>query len=223
MAISGLGPLGVSASTWASDHIKLLAGREEMKGVEKAQEIAAQVIQDSIAVKQGVLRTMLPDLVQAAEWISDSIRSGGKFILFGNGGSAGDAQHIAAELVGRFELERKPFPAIALTTNTSTLTAIANDYDYDAIFSRQVRAWAGPADIVLGISTSGNSANIVKGLEAAKDQDARTIGLTGEKGGRLASIADLCLKVPSSNTARIQESHILIGHILCSLIEKSLS
>ncbi|HIE66233.1 MAG TPA: SIS domain-containing protein [Nitrospiria bacterium] len=166
---------------------------------------------------------MIPSLIQAAEWISDSISSGGKLILFGNGGSAGDAQHIAAELVGRFELERKPFPAIALTTNTSTLTAIANDYDYDAIFSRQVRAWAGPSDIVLGISTSGNSANVVKGLEAAKDQGARTIGLTGEKGGRLVSITDLCLKVPSSNTARIQESHILIGHILCSLIEKSLS
>ncbi|MEO2054921.1 MAG: D-sedoheptulose 7-phosphate isomerase [Nitrospira sp.] len=194
-----------------------------MKGLEKAQKIAEQAIHDSIAVKQGVLRTMIPSLIQAAEWISDSISSGGKLILFGNGGSAGDAQHIAAELVGRFELERKPFPAIALTTNTSTLTAIANDYDYDAIFSRQVRAWAGPSDIVLGISTSGNSANVVKGLEAAKDQGARTIGLTGEKGGRLVSITDLCLKVPSSNTARIQESHILIGHILCSLIEKSLS
>lgn len=194
-----------------------------MKGVEKAQEIAAQAIHDSIAVKQGVLRTMIPHLVQAAEWVSESIRSGGKLILFGNGGSAGDAQHIAAELVGRFELERRPFPAIALTTNTSALTAIANDYDYDAIFSRQVTAWAGPADIVLGISTSGNSPNVVKGLESAKDQGAKTIGLTGEKGGRLESIADLCLKAPSSNTARIQESHILIGHILCLLIEKSLS
>jgi D-sedoheptulose 7-phosphate isomerase len=194
-----------------------------MKGVEKAQEIAAQAIRDSISVKQGVLQTMIPSLIQAAEWVSDSIQSGGKFILFGNGGSAGDAQHIAAELVGRFELERRPFPAIALTTNTSTLTAIANDYDYNEIFSRQVRAWAGPSDIVLGISTSGNSPNVVKGLESAKDQGARTIGLTGEKGGRLDSIADLCLKVPSSNTARIQESHILIGHILCLLIEKSLS
>ncbi len=194
-----------------------------MERIDKAQEIVARAIQDSIAVKQGVLQTLVSPLIQAAEWVSDSIQSGGKFILFGNGGSAGDAQHIAAELVGRFELERRPFPAIALTTNTSALTAIANDYDYDAIFSRQVRAWAGSADIVLGISTSGNSPNVVKGLEAAKDQGARTIGLTGEKGGRLDSITDLCLKVPSSNTARIQESHILIGHVLCLLIEKSLS
>ncbi|MFQ5579170.1 MAG: SIS domain-containing protein [Nitrospiria bacterium] len=194
-----------------------------MKRVEKAQEIAAQAIQDSISVKHGVLQAMVPALVQAAEWVSDAIQSGGKFILFGNGGSAGDAQHIAAELVGRFVLERRPFPAIALTTNTSTLTAIANDYDYDEIFSRQVKAWAGSSDIVLGISTSGNSPNVVKGLEAARERGARTIGLTGEKGGRLDIISDLCLKVPSTNTARIQESHILIGHILCLLIEKSLS
>ncbi|MFQ5780165.1 MAG: SIS domain-containing protein [Nitrospiria bacterium] len=194
-----------------------------MKGLENAEEIVRQAIDDSIAVKEGVLRTVVPHIIQAAEWISESYRSDGKLILFGNGGSAGDAQHIAAELVGRFELERRPFPAIALSTNTSTLTAIANDYGYETAFSRQVAAWADPGDVVIGISTSGNSPNVVKGIESARMKKAKTIGLTGEKGGQLESKADLCLKVPSSNTARIQESHILIGHILCLLIERSVS
>ncbi|MBI3802382.1 MAG: D-sedoheptulose 7-phosphate isomerase [Nitrospirae bacterium] len=166
---------------------------------------------------------MVPEIAQAADWIVQSYRNGGKLILFGNGGSAGDAQHIAAELVGRFERERRALPAIALTTNSSTLTAIGNDYDYSKIFSRQVEAWAGPADVVIGISTSGNSSNVLEGIATAKAKGAKTIGLTGEKGGKLGSQVDLCLKVPSSSTARIQESHILIGHLLCLLVEQSLS
>lgn len=190
---------------------------------EQADEIIRRTIRESIQVKEGIVRSMIPEIAQAAAWIAEAYRHGGKLILFGNGGSAGDAQHIAAELVGRFERERKALPAIALTTNTSTLTAIANDYDYSKIFSRQVEAWAQPADVVIGISTSGNSPNVLEGIAAAKAKGARTIGLTGEKGGKLASQADLCLKVPSASTARIQESHIMIGHLLCLLAEQSLS
>jgi D-sedoheptulose 7-phosphate isomerase len=190
---------------------------------EQSSEIIRRTIQESIQVKEGIIRTMIPEIAQAAEWIAQSYRNGGKLILFGNGGSAGDAQHIAAELVGRFERERRALPAIALTTNTSTLTAIGNDYSYDKIFSRQVEAWAQPADVVIGISTSGNSPNVLEGIAAAKSKGAKTIGLTGEKGGKLAFQTDLYLKVPSSNTARIQESHIMIGHLLCLLVEQQIS
>lgn len=190
---------------------------------EQTNEIIRRTIRESIQVKEGIVRTLVPEIAQAAEWIVEAYRNGGKLILFGNGGSAGDAQHIAAELVGRFERERRALPAIALTTNSSTLTAIGNDYGYDKIFSRQVEAWAQPADVVIGISTSGNSPNVLEGIAAAKSKGAKTIGLTGEKGGKLASQADLCLKVPSSNTARIQESHIMIGHLLCLLLEQQIT
>jgi D-sedoheptulose 7-phosphate isomerase len=190
---------------------------------EQSSEIIRRTIQESIQVKEGIIRTMIPEIAQAAAWIIESYRNGGKLILFGNGGSAGDAQHIAAELVGRFERERRALPAIAFTTNTSTLTAIGNDYDYSKIFSRQVEAWVQPADVVIGISTSGNSPNVLEGIAAAKIKGAKTIGLTGEKGGKLASQVGLCLKVPSSNTARIQESHIMIGHLLCLLLEQQIS
>ncbi len=186
-------------------------------------EIVARTIGESIRVKQDLLNTMVPDLVQAAAWIVSSLRSGGKLILFGNGGSAGDAQHIAAELLGRFEKERRALPAIALTTNTSTLTAIANDYDYAKIFSRQIEALGNPGDIVLAISTSGNSANVLKAVESAKAKGIKSIGLTGEKGGKLAALVALCLKVPSTNVARIQESHIMIGHILSLLVEEKMT
>ncbi len=194
-----------------------------MGSLEESSEIIRRTIQESIQVKEGIVRNMIPEIAQAAGWIVEAYRNGGKLILFGNGGSAGDAQHIAAELVGRFERERRALPAIALTTNTSTLTAIGNDYDYSKIFSRQVEAWAQPADVVIGISTSGNSPNVLEGIAAAKAKGAKTIGLTGEKGGKLASQADLCLKVPSTSTARIQESHIMIGHLLCLLVEQQIS
>jgi D-sedoheptulose 7-phosphate isomerase len=190
---------------------------------EQSGEIIRRTIQESIQVKETIVRNMIPEIAQAAAWIVESYRNGGKLVLFGNGGSAGDAQHIAAELVGRFERERRALPAIALTTNTSTLTAIGNDYGYNKIFSRQVEAWVQPADVVIGISTSGNSPNVLEGIAAAKSKGAKTIGLTGEKGGKLASQTDLCLKVPSSNTARIQESHIMIGHLLCLLLEQQIT
>ncbi len=181
------------------------------------------LIQASIAVKQGLLQIAVPDIVRAAEWVIASLRAGGKLILFGNGGSAADAQHIAAELVGRFERERAPLPAIALTVNTSALTAIANDYDYRRSFARQMEAWARPEDVAIGISTSGNSVNVLEAIQVAKTRGTKTIGLTGESGGRLATSSDLCIRVPSSNTARIQEAHILIGHILCHLIDRAMA
>ena len=190
---------------------------------EKERELVARTIHESIQVKEALLRTMVPQIVEAAERIVQSYRAGGKLILFGNGGSAGDAQHIAAELVGRFERERRALPAIALTTNSSILTAIGNDYSYEKVFSRQIEAWAHPGDVVVGISTSGNSSNVLQGIDAAKLKKAFTVGLTGEKGGKLAPQVDLCLKVPSSNVARIQESHIMIGHLLCLLIDQNLS
>lgn len=194
-----------------------------MKPSEQDKEIVVRTIEESIRVKQGVLQNMVPALLQAAEMIVASVQAGGKLILFGNGGSAGDAQHIAAELVGRFERERRALPAIALTTNSSTLTAIGNDYGYNKVFSRQVEAWAVPGDVAIGITTSGNSPNVLEGVAAAKLKGAKTIGMTGEKGGKLAAEVDLCLKVPSSSTARIQESHILIGHLLCLLIDKNIT
>ncbi len=153
----------------------------------------------------------------------DCVRSGGKVILFGNGGSASDAQHLAGELVGRFRMERNAFPALSLTTNTSIITAVANDYGYDMVFARQVEALGRKTDLIVGISTSGNSPNVVEGIRKAKQIGAKTIGLTGKDGGKIAEIADIVLAVPSSDTPRIQEAHITIGHIICDIVEKILT
>lgn len=189
---------------------------------EQNQAVVVEAILESIRVKQALLETGIQQILQAAEWVVSSLNAGGKLILFGNGGSAGDAQHLAAELIGRFEKERRAIPAIALTTNTSVLTAIANDYDYKEVFARQVEAFGKAEDVVIAISTSGNSPSVLRGVEAAKTRGIRTVGLSGERGGRLASFVELCINVPSSNTARIQESHILIGHILCLLVERNI-
>lgn len=150
----------------------------------------------------------------------DSLAQGGKILFFGNGGSAADAQHLAAELLVRYRINRKALAAIALTTDSSVLTACANDFSYDDIFSRQVEALARPGDVCIGISTSGNSANVVKALEAAKAIGAVAAGLSGRDGGRMASICEPLLVVPSSTVARIQEMHILIGHALCERVEQ---
>jgi len=182
-------------------------------------DIVTRLIRESIQVKEALIEQQTAQIAQAADWMIETFRAGGKILLCGNGGSAGDAQHIAAELVGRFERARGPLPAMALTTNSSTLTAIANDYDYRQVFSRQVEAWAGADDLVIGISTSGNSANVLEAMGMAKRKGAKTLGLTGRTGGLLASSVDLCISVPSENTARIQEAHILIGHILCHLVD----
>ena len=181
-----------------------------------------QQLLESAEVKRLVAENLTDKIAQAAQMIIDSYRNDGKLILFGNGGSAADAQHLAGEMVGRFLKERAALPAIALNTNTSILTALGNDYDFDVIFARQLEAWAKKGDVVIGISTSGNSKNVLKGIERAKSLNARTIGLTGRGGGELAKIVHLALIVPSDETPRIQETHITIGHILCSIVEQTL-
>ena len=159
---------------------------------------------------------------QLAEKITKTLKAGGKGILMGNGGSAGDAQHIAAELVGRYKKERKAYPAIALNTNTSTITAVGNDYGYEHIFSRQVEAFANKGDIVIGISTSGNSKNVYLALEKAKQMGCLAVGLLGKDGGTIKNITDLNLIVKTNNTPRVQECHILIGHSVCEIVEENL-
>ncbi len=182
------------------------------------RESIQKELRESIETKQKVLEMLIPDIERAARAIIASLKKGGKLILFGNGGSAADAQHIAAELVARFRKERAAIPAIALTTDTSVLTAIANDYEYRRVFARQVEALCAKKDIVLGISTSGNSHNVFDAVKMAKKIGAKTIALCGA-GGKLYKHTDYALRVPTTNTPRIQECHIAIGHILCKLVE----
>lgn len=152
-----------------------------------------------------------------------ALRAGGKVLFFGNGGSAADAQHLAAELVGRFAIERAPLPAVALTVNTSSLTAIANDYAFDEVFARQVLALAAPHDVAVALSTSGRSPNVIRGVQAARSKRLVTVGLTGQDGGALKENVDYCVCVPSTVTERIQECHILVGHIPCEIVEDELA
>jgi len=163
------------------------------------------------------------EIVKASSMVVESLRKGKKIILFGNGGSAADAQHIAAELTGRYKVERRGLPGIALTTDTSALTAIGNDYGYDRVFDRQIEAIANKEDLVIGISTSGNSPNIINALKLAKEMGCNTIGFSGNDGGRMNELCDLNLVVPSNNTPRIQEMHILFGHTICQVIDNELS
>ncbi|MBF0135386.1 MAG: D-sedoheptulose 7-phosphate isomerase [Magnetococcales bacterium] len=168
------------------------------------------------------VRGLIPDLTRAAAEMTRAIRSGGKILWMGNGGSAADSQHLAAELVGRFSRERRALAALALTTDTSILTALGNDYGFDTIFARQVEALLRPEDVVVGISTSGNSPNVLAGMQTARRLGGFTIGFSGHAGGLLREAVDLCLTVPSQVTARIQEGHILIGHLLCDWVEASI-
>jgi D-sedoheptulose 7-phosphate isomerase len=161
-------------------------------------------------------------IVNIADAMIDAYKKGGKVILFGNGGSAADAQHIAAELVGKYKMKRDPLPALALSTNTSILTACANDYGYETVFAKQVQALVEENDVVIGISTSGTSPNVLEGIKAAKDKGALTVGFTGEKGSELGDMVNLCLNVPSKDTPRIQEAHITAGHIVCFLVERAI-
>ena len=176
-------------------------------------------IKDSIAAKEIVLRDQVENIERAAKAIIESLKGGKKLLVFGNGGSAADSQHIAAELVGRFKMERKALPAIALTANTSILTAIANDYGYDVVFSRQIEALGVPGDVALGISTSGNSKNIIEALKKARSLGLKTIALSGGDGGSMKKEADISIVVATKDTPRVQESHILISHIICALVE----
>ena len=163
---------------------------------------------------------LLNDAIRAiADRMKACLRDGGTIFFMGNGGSAADSQHLAAEFVGRFQRERRALASIALTTDTSILTAVANDYGYQAVFERQVAALCRRDDVVVGISTSGNSENVMRGVEKAKEIGAFTVGMTGKKGGELAKVCDSCIRVPSDRAARIQEGHILIGHALCELVE----
>lgn len=180
-------------------------------------------IEESIKVKESLCKTELDNIARAAEAILKSLTAGGKLLVFGNGGSASDSQHIVAELVGRYKKERKAIPAIALTENTSSLTAIANDYGYDASFSRQVEALGKAGDVAIGISTSGNSVNVIEAVKKAKAAGLKTIGLLGCDGGKLKGACDVAIVVNSKDTPRVQESHITIGHILCELIEEGLA
>jgi len=165
--------------------------------------------------------SMTGDIEKAVDQISNTFQNGGRLYAFGNGGSAADAQHIVAEFTGRFRVDRDPLPAEALTTNSSAITAIANDYAFEEIFARQVKALARPGDVVIGISTSGESKNVLNGLEAAKNAQAKTIGLCGQK-GKMKRYCDILLSVPSDETSLIQEMHISIGHLLCLLVEEHL-
>ena len=181
-------------------------------------------IEHSIAVKQALLQNsdFLAMLNTVGMSMVDALQEGHKFFFMGNGGSAADAQHLAAEFVGRYLREREPLPAIALSVNTSSLTAIANDYSYEVVFARQLQALGAEGDVVIGLSTSGNSRNILCAMEAAKAKHMITVGLSGESGGQLRERVDYCFCAPSRETPRIQEAHIMIGHLLCEIVESEL-
>ena len=186
-------------------------------------EYAIGHIQSSIKLKQAILsdQALLHRILEAVKMCVGALQQGNKIILAGNGGSAGDAQHIAAELVGRYNYHRPGLPALSLTTDTSTLTSISNDYGYDQVFGRQLQAQGKSGDVFIGISTSGNSVNILQALQQAKQLNISTIGFTGS-GGTMKEICDVCINVPSTETPHIQESHIMIGHILCGMIEEGI-
>ena len=185
-------------------------------------ERVKQFLKTSGDLKYQVADTLSGEILAAANAISNRLTNGGKLLLMGNGGSAADSQHIAAELIGRFKKERKAIPALALTVDSSSLTALGNDYGFDTIFSRQVEALATANDAVIGISTSGNSPNVIRALKLAREIGAITIGFMGNNGGNMKDCVDISITVPSNDTARIQEVHITIGHIICEIIEQNL-
>jgi len=192
-----------------------------MEGV-NMKKIIMDEFRESIDVKEKSLKELVDKIEETSKKIIDCYRKGGKLIVFGNGGSAADAQHIVAELVNKLNFDRPMLNALALTVNTSVLTAIGNDSSYDNVFSRQIESLAKPGDVIMGISTSGNSVNVVKAMEKAKTIGALTIGMTGQDGGKLKSFSDILLNVPSKKTQRIQEVHITIGHIICGLVEEKI-
>ncbi len=186
------------------------------------EERAFQILRDSLQAKEAFFTQEKEKIFKAAQIVTEALKAGHKLLVFGNGGSAADAQHLAGEMVNRFRRERTPLPALALTTDTSVLTAIANDYDFSLVFVKQIEALGQPGDVALGISTSGNSPNVCKALERAKELGLFTIGLGGGSGGRLAEVAQLSILVPSQETPRIQEAHVFFIHLLCELVEEAL-
>ena len=179
-----------------------------------------RIIDEHLCAVENMKKNCIADIKQIAILCQEALKNGHTIFFCGNGGSAADSQHIAAEIVGRFLKERRGMPAVALTTDTSILTAVSNDYGYEQIFARQVEALIRRGDVLIGLSTSGNSPNIVAALEVGKTMGAVTIGMTGGTGGKLAQLCDACLIVPSNVTARIQEAHILAGHIICEMIDE---
>ncbi len=183
------------------------------------EKIIQKALRESIGVKENFIKENTTKITFFAEKIALALTSDRKLLLCGNGGSAADAQHIAAEFINRYELERPPLPAIALTTDTSILTSVGNDYSFNEVFSKQIKALGVEGDVLLAISTSGNSPNVIEAVKAAKRLGIFTVGLTGGEGGQLADLVDLSLVVKSSVTGRIQETHILVGHIICELVD----
>lgn len=190
--------------------------------MQSTDEIVARAFAESIEVKRAVLERELPLIAYIVRLMVTTFGNGGKVVFFGNGGSAADAQHVAAELVARFMKDREALPAIALTTDSSLLTAIGNDFSFDDLYARQVRGLVRPGDLAVGISTSGNSRNVIAGLCAAKEKGAATLGFTGGTGGKLKDVADVCFCAPSDVTARIQEAHITVWHAVCEAVEAQL-
>ncbi|HOF06147.1 MAG TPA: D-sedoheptulose 7-phosphate isomerase [Syntrophales bacterium] len=186
------------------------------------EDLIVKIFKDSSQLKESFVNDNLSGIVRVVEMMTAALKAGNKIMIFGNGGSAADAQHLAAEFVNRFLIERPPLPAIALSTDTSIITSIGNDYDFSEIFSKQIRALGQPGDVAWGISTSGRSRNVLKGLEQAKKMGMITFALTGKDGGDIAGAADYSLNVASDSTPRIQEVHITLGHVLCQMIDLKL-
>ena len=187
-----------------------------------SKRLIEHFVNESVRVKSEFFQSNATLIADTAEKMAHALRDGRKVLLFGNGGSAADAQHIAAEFVGRFIPDRIPLPALSLATDTSALTALGNDYGYDAVFSRQVHALGNAGDIAIGISTSGNSPNVLAAIDVARSRSLLTIGLTGQDGGKMNGRTDVLFRVPSRMTPRIQETHITLGHVLCELIDREL-
>ncbi len=200
----------------------LLSARAMHQRMPEHERALKRIVEDSIRAHEKLLSESLTGLAEIAEVLAGALRTGHKVLFCGNGGSAADAQHVAAELVGRFAIEREPYPALALTTDTSILTAVGNDWDFKDVFARQVRAHARPGDIVVGISTSGRSPNVVRALEAAREKGALGISFTGRNGGPIAKAAKLSFKAPEASTPRVQELHILAWHGICEIVEAAL-
>jgi D-sedoheptulose 7-phosphate isomerase len=191
-------------------------------GTSPAEEIIRRAVLESIAVKRAILERDIPLVARLADLLIDAFRASRKVVFFGNGGSAADAQHVAAELVNRFLMDRDALPAIALSTNTSVLTSVGNDAGFDQVFARQVRALVQEGDVVVGISTSGNSPNVLNGILAAREKEAITVGFTGRSGGKLKEMVDVCFCVPSDRTPCVQEAHITVWHAICEVVEQEL-
>jgi D-sedoheptulose 7-phosphate isomerase len=207
----------------AAEAVELLLGlRVNKDHVAILENEMSRTVTESLAAHKRLLDESLPTLVQVAQVFIRAIQTGHKILLFGNGGSAADAQHVAGELVGRFSRESEPWPAIALTTDSSILTAVGNDWEFADVFSRQVRALARPGDVVVGISTSGRSPNILRALQAGRSRGATTIGFTGASGSAMGDYTDVCFCAPAQDTPRIQELHILSWHAVCELVEAEL-